>query len=328
MSVLGFAATAEAAPTSLVLSQSAAFSILGHSCGGIQEKVYATGWNATTGDPVGDVYMSTRCGRYVITTYSAWASVTWGFSGSTVSYTKLSGTPTVNPTFSSYDAHGDHLYNQAVAGVVGGTQVYTQAYLVVLVPAAPTNVTVTPSGGQYEVSWTNDRTAPPALIASSTVTATPVGSTASVVTTTVSGNGANALIGPLQPQTAYQITVASTDPAGSSPASAPVSITTGASTIPPGAPTSVSAYWTAPGSPNDTMVVNWRPAPPGDSPTDEYLVTVRNPDTGQTFTQTVSGSTLTATFAVSDVPDYTIQVQAHDAAGWGRLSTSYMLGGV
>jgi hypothetical protein len=73
------------------------------------------------------------------------------------------------------------------------------------------------------------------------VTAAPVGSTASVVTTTVSGNGANALIGPLQPQTTYQITVAGMDPAGPSPASAPVSITTGASTIPPGAPTPIRA---------------------------------------------------------------------------------------
>ena len=60
--VVGFAATAEAAPVSLVLSQSAAFSILGHWCGGVQEKAYATGWHATTGDPVGDVFMSTRCG--------------------------------------------------------------------------------------------------------------------------------------------------------------------------------------------------------------------------------------------------------------------------
>ena len=234
----------------------------------------------------------------------------------------------MNPTFSAYDAHGEHLYNKAVAGVVAGTQVYSQAYLLVLVPAAPTAVRVTPSGGRFQVSWKNDPTAPRALITSSTVTATPVHSTASVVTTKVSGDGASALVGPLEPRTTYQITVASTDPAGSSASSAPVSITTGASSIRPGAPTGVSAYWTAPGSPNDTMVVNWKAAPPGDSPTDEYRVTITNPDTGDTFTHTVSGSALTAGFAVSDVPDWTIQVQAHDAAGWGHFSTSYLLGGV
>jgi hypothetical protein len=330
--VLWFAAIAEAAPTSLVLSQSAAFSILGHWCGGIQEKVYATGWNATTGDPVGDVYMSTRCGGGGrggggSTTYSAWADVTWGFDGSTVSDSMLSSTPIVNPTFTAYDAHGDHVYNQAVAGVVDGTQVYTQAYLIVLVPVVPTNVMVTRSGGQFQVSWKDDRTAPRALITSSTVTATPVNSTASAVTASVSGNDASALIGPLQPHTTYQITVASADAAGSSAASARVSIATGASTIPPGSPTGVSAYWTAPGSPGDTLVASWKAAPPGDSPTDEYQITIAGSDGGGTYTQTVSGSTLTATFAVNDIPDWTIEVRTHDAAGWGRWSAPYTLGG-
>jgi hypothetical protein len=42
---LGLATAASAsAPIQLVLSQGAAFSILGHSCGGIQEKVYASGF--------------------------------------------------------------------------------------------------------------------------------------------------------------------------------------------------------------------------------------------------------------------------------------------
>jgi hypothetical protein len=41
----------------------------------------------------------------------------------------------------------------------------------------------------------------------------------------------------------------------------------------------------------------------------------------------VSGATLSATFAVSDIPDYTIKVQAHDTAGWGAWSASASLGG-
>jgi hypothetical protein len=233
----------------------------------------------------------------------------------------------VNPNFSSYDGHGDHLYNQAVAGVVGGTQVYDQALSVVLVPGAPTNMTVTRSGGQFHVSWKDDPTAPPALIASSTVTATPVNSTASVVTATVSGSATSALIGPLEPHTTYRITVASTDAAGSSAASAAVSITTGASTIRPGAPTGLSAYWTSPGSPGDTLVASWKAAPPGDSPTDEYQITITGSDGGGTYTKTVSGSTLTATFAVNDIPDWTIKIRAHDVAGWGSWSAPHTLGG-
>ncbi len=39
-------AASAASPIRLYLSQGAAFSILGHSCGGIQEKVYATGFGS------------------------------------------------------------------------------------------------------------------------------------------------------------------------------------------------------------------------------------------------------------------------------------------
>ena len=74
-------AASGASPIRLYLSQGAAFSILGHSCGGIQEKVYATGF-AANGYPMGDVSMSTSCGGsgrgggYHSTTYSGWASTT------------------------------------------------------------------------------------------------------------------------------------------------------------------------------------------------------------------------------------------------------------
>lgn len=59
---LGLAPAAVAATTTqLLLSQGAAFSILGHSCGGIQEHAYATGFGGG-GYPTGEVYMQTRCG--------------------------------------------------------------------------------------------------------------------------------------------------------------------------------------------------------------------------------------------------------------------------
>jgi hypothetical protein len=142
-SVLGFAATAQAAPTSLVLSQSAAFSVLGHSCGGIQEKAYATGFASGTGYPIGEVYMSTRCGGSGrgggggSTLYSAWADVTWDFTSAVVFYAGASTTPTVNSTLVVYDTHGNEFYNQANAGVVNGTQVSSQAYLVLAAGFVP-----------------------------------------------------------------------------------------------------------------------------------------------------------------------------------------------
>jgi hypothetical protein len=124
-----------AAPQSLALPQGNAFAILGHSCGGIQEKAYATGFEAETGYPTGAVYLSTRCGGSGrdgggrSTLYSAWATVTWDFTTAVVSYARASATPAINPTLVTYDSHGNELYNQAVAGVAAGSQMYSQAYL-------------------------------------------------------------------------------------------------------------------------------------------------------------------------------------------------------
>ena len=108
-----------ATPISLLLPQGNAFSILGHSCGGIQETAYATGFSSTGGYPAGDVYLSTRCGGsgrgggYHTTTYSAWATVTWDFTGAVVSDAALSSAPVVNTTFSATDQSGNRIYNQS-----------------------------------------------------------------------------------------------------------------------------------------------------------------------------------------------------------------------
>ncbi|HYM67326.1 MAG TPA: hypothetical protein VEW68_08555, partial [Patescibacteria group bacterium] len=131
---LGLAPAAGAATaTPLVLSQAAAFSILGHSCGGIQEQVYATGF-APSGYPAGDVYMQTRCGGsgrgggYKTITYSAWAEVTWDWFGDTRSYARLEGAAEgVSTTFSAEDGHGDRIYNV-------GTAAYLEANAPPLVP--------------------------------------------------------------------------------------------------------------------------------------------------------------------------------------------------
>jgi len=144
--VLAFVAvTPQAAfgsPISLVVPQSTAFAVLGHSCGGIQEKAFGAAFATTTGYPVGDVYLSTTCstgGRGSRpATYSAWVAATWDFTGSLVSDTVLATTPTVNPTLSIYDSHGNQLYNQS-----------NQAYLALAVGfvAAPRVSSVSPASG-------------------------------------------------------------------------------------------------------------------------------------------------------------------------------------
>jgi len=116
---VGLASAAFGTPISLVVPQSTAFPVLGHSCGGIQEKAYATGFDPTSGFPTGDVYLSTRCGGsgrgggYHTTTYSAWVSTTWDLTGALVSYVVLTSTPTVDPTLSAFDPYGNEVYNQS-----------------------------------------------------------------------------------------------------------------------------------------------------------------------------------------------------------------------
>jgi hypothetical protein len=230
--VLGLAPAAGAATTTqLFLSQGAAFSVLGHSCGGIQEHAYATGFGSG-GYPAGEVYMQTRCGGsgrgggYKTTTYSAWATVTWDWYGGTRSFARLEGPAEVSTTFSAEDAYGDRVYNTASAA-------YLEASSPPIVPPAPaTGVTATQSNIEvgeklelrFQVSWT-PAPATAGLISSSTVTATPVGSSAPVLTTTVSGAGTSAIVGPLAPLTTYQITVTNTDSEGTSAASTPIEAT-------------------------------------------------------------------------------------------------------
>jgi hypothetical protein len=228
---LGLASAAAASPIRLVLSQSAAFSLLGHSCGGIQEQVYATGF-AANGYPAGDVHMQTRCGGsgrgggYKTTTYSGWATVTWDWLGDTRSFAGLQGAGEENTSFSAEDAHGDRLYNVGTSAYLETGQPPLQP------PAPPTGVSATVSlyeVGETEylrmqVSWSaTGETA--GLITSSTVTATPVKPGPPVLSTEVSGTWASAFLGPVQPNTAYRVTVTSTDPEGTSEPSSPLEVT-------------------------------------------------------------------------------------------------------
>jgi hypothetical protein len=140
---------ASASPVSLLVSQSTGFAILGHSCGGIQQNDFGSGFDPASGYPVGDVYVWTTCpagGRGGhSTTYSAWLATTWDFTSALVSYSTLGSAPSVNPTLSVSDAHGNLLYNQS-----------NRAYLVLaagFVPA-PRVSSVSPSSAPQGSSLT------------------------------------------------------------------------------------------------------------------------------------------------------------------------------
>lgn len=310
-------------PMNLILPQADAFAILGYSCGGIQEQVYATGFDATNGYPVGVVYLKTSCGGsgrgggYQTTTYTAWATATWDFAGNLISYDAVSNASGNSP-FITTDAYGDILYNNS-----------GPAYLVVPFAAAPTGVNAVQSGDQFLVSWTPNGINPLA-VTSSTLTATPVDSSASVLTATVTGSATNGTIPSLQPQTTYQITVMNNALSGFSPASDPVILTTPAASILPSAPTNVGAHWLSldPLGTTDTLIANWNAAVPGDAPVDQYLVTITPDDGSGAITQTVSGSTLTANFSVDFTPNWKVTVKAHNVVGWGPASAPVTLGGL
>jgi len=223
------AASAAASPVRLLLSEGGAFAVLGHWCGGISQKVYATGF-AGNGYPTGAEYLSTTCsgsgrGGHP-TTYTAWASSAWDWYGHTRSYAAISKAPEgISETFSAEDSHGDHIYNV-------GTSAYLEAPAPpIQAPAAPTNVTAYVSeveAGErvelrFQVGWTP---APEtvSLLTSSHVVATPVGSNAPVLEATVGGAGSATLLAPLERRTTYRITVTNTDPEGTSQPSTPIEV--------------------------------------------------------------------------------------------------------
>jgi hypothetical protein len=156
--------------------------------------------------------MSTRCGGSgrggggVSTLYSAWADVTWDLTGAVVSYAQASTTPTVNPNLVVYDSNGNELYNQAVAGVAGGTQVYSQAFLVLAPGFVPvprlTGISTTsgPTSGGTSITITGT--------GFTGVTAVSFGSTAAASFTISSGTSITA-VSPAVPAGTVDVTVTS-----------------------------------------------------------------------------------------------------------------------
>ncbi len=76
------------------------------------------------------------------------------------------------------------------------------------------------------------------------------------------------------------------------------------------------------------LVATWTASVPGDSPVDRYEITVTGSDGGGTSTQTVAGTTLTASFTVDYIPNWSVAVRAHNAVGWGPWSAAITLGGL
>ena len=221
------AAASAASPIRLYLNEGDAFRILGHSCGGIQQQVYVRGF-APNGYPTGNIYMSTRCGGSGrgggggTTTYTGTATAIWTWVGETRSYGTLEGPLEAAETT---DAHGDRVYNVGTAAYLETGEPPLQP------PAAPTGVSASvflsdeaPEDLRMSVGWAvAAETAP--LLKYSTVTATPVGSSAPVLSTTVSSYFSSAVLQPVEPSTTYAVTVTNTDSEGTSAPSTPIELT-------------------------------------------------------------------------------------------------------
>ena len=321
-----------AMPTSLLLPQSTAFAILGHSCGGIQEQAFATGF-AKSGYPKGDVYLRTRCGGSgrgaPSTTYSAWVAVTWDFTGGVKKSVTLAAAPAnVSATFTATDSRGDVLANQLTAvnvlppNCVPADTTYCtyRTYLTVAAPGQPTGVTVTQSADSLQVAWTPSVTGGPP--SANTVTAVPADGTATL-TVTAAATATSAVLMSAAPATSYSITVTGSNGSGTGAASTPVVFETQPATTPPSAPAAVTVSWQSGGL---VLHASWPAANPGNSPIDDYQAEISRSDPAGPPYDIDTGTALSVNPTTFDPNlDWSVRVRAHNAAGWGQWSPSTVL---
>ena len=309
---------------SLLLPQSSAFTVLGHSCGGIQEQSSASGFNATTGVPTGVVYLQTRCGAsgrgggYHVTTYSAWVSVTWDFAGSVLTTTTLASAPALNDSsFTTTDVLGDTLANHLNSVNVQPVNCTVQnvsycSYRAVLtdalaiVASAPL---VTQTGDNLTVTWTAA-----ANVAASTVSASPAGGGSSLISTVVGTAGSATIVG-VQPSTQYSVSVVSTNAAGNGLPSPAILFKTEVATVRPSAPPALRLLWSSAGT---TLEATWQSSLPGDAPIDSYqLRLARHDPNGLPAYRLIGLATTFSQTGIKNIYDWSVQVRAHNAAGWG-----------
>ena len=188
-------------------------------------------------------------------------------------------------------------------------------------PAAPTGVSVSQDLGSLVVSFTPGVSTSPGAPITSSVTATPVGGgttlSGSVLTTTV--GPATVTLPGLLGSTTYSVTVTSSDSGGSASA-APVDFTTAAPFLPPGAPTITGVSFGT----LSNIVVGWTAAAQGDSVITDYQV-LCTPlgDSGYSPVTYDAGTALIASVVIPDqTVDWSVQVRAENAAGWGPWSAA------
>jgi hypothetical protein len=183
-------------------------------------------------------------------------------------------------------------------------------------------VSVSQVGDTLVTSWATPATG--GVPAGSTVTATPTAG-GTTLTATVAGGATTATISAVAPATTYSIGVTSTNAGGTSAPSDPITITTVPASTVPGIPTGVSATWAS----NTSILVRWSAPTPGDSPTDDVQVSIATYDpTGVATVFDAGTATSLLATGFDSVPDYQVQVRAHNAAGWGSWSTTVILGGL
>ncbi len=216
-------------------------------------------------------------------------------------------------------ANGNELVNSNAAG-------FLVLQALPAVPAAPL-VTAVQVGMSLQVSWTADASVVNA-ISSSLVTVARADGSGTNLTTSVGSAVTTVTLGPVTAATAYTVSVVSNDVAGASRPGL-FSITTPAATQVPDAP-SISYIWWS-GSTYGLVAASWTAPNAYSSPIDQYEVSVTWRD-GDVQTPNkdvlVSGTTLSAYVAADNTSDWSVQVRAHNAAGWGAWSTPRSLGGL
>jgi hypothetical protein len=210
VATLGATRASAASPISLLLPQSTAFSILGRSCGGIQEQAYATGFDPASGYPTGDVDLTTRCGGsgrgggYHTTTYTAWAAVTWDFTGAVVSSSVLTSAPAVDPALTAFDANGNEVANVSGQALLTLAASFTPAPRVIGIsvtsgPASGgTSVTITGTGftAATAVNFGMDAAASFVIGSDTSITAVSPAADPATVDITVASAGGFSATGP------------------------------------------------------------------------------------------------------------------------------------